>query len=233
MSILILMRDGESVWNKKNLFTGWVDIPLSKRGIDEAIQAGKLIKDIPFDIIFTTPLVRASMTALLAMNEHSSQKIPLILHDGEGKMEAWGKIFSEKTEKECIPLIRAWELNERMYGDLQGLNKHETGEKYGKEQVQLWRRSFDVKPPNGESLEMTIQRAWPYFNEKIVPYLQSGKNVLISAHGNSLRGIIMHLDGLSKDEVVSLELATGSPIAYEYLNNKFVKRSLDFLGGKG
>lgn len=229
MSILILMRHGQSVWNQKNLFTGWVDVPLSQQGIEEAIQAGKRIKEIPIDIIFTTPLVRAWMTALLVMNEHSSNKVPIISHAGEGKMELWGKIHNPEVETMSIPMIRSEELNERMYGDLQGLNKQEMREKYGNEKVHLWRRSYDVAPPNGESLEMTIARAWPYFQKNIIPHLEAHKNVFIAAHGNSLRGIIMHLNSLSKEEVLSLELATGVPIIYEYLHGQYTQRSLDSL----
>jgi 2,3-bisphosphoglycerate-dependent phosphoglycerate mutase len=218
-----MMRHGESVWNKRNLFTGWVDIPLSQKGIDEAIAAGKIIKDIPFDFIYTTPLVRAWMTALLAMTHHSSGKVPLVVHPGEGNMESWAKINNPAVAEDCIPMIRAWQLNERMYGDLQGLNKDELRKKYGEEQVQIWRRSYDVAPPNGESLAMTAERSIPYFESEIVPWLKKGKNILISAHGNSLRSIIMKLDNLSKEQVVALELPTGIPIAYEVLDGKFVK----------
>ncbi len=224
---LILMRHGQSRWNELNLFTGWVDIPLSKKGIEEAITGGEQIKDIPIDIIFTSSLVRAQMTAMLVMAHHSSGKVPLILHPGEGKLEDWAKIYSKQAEESCVPVVRSWHLNERMYGDLQGLNKAETAEKYGAEQVHIWRRSYDVAPPNGESLKMTAARTIPYFIEKIVPQLEKGKNIFVSAHGNSLRSIIMHLDQLSPEQVVKLELATGEPILYEYQDGaikKCVKR---------
>jgi len=216
MSILVLMRHGESEWNKLNRFTGWVDIPLSEKGIQEAYDAGKLIKDIPFDVLYTSTLIRAQMTLMLAMLNHSSGKIPAIIHRGEEKLEDWAKIYGGHSANYVIPTYCAWELNERMYGELQGLNKAETAEKFGADQVKIWRRSFDVPPPNGESLEMTAQRTIPYFEEEIVPHLREGRNVLVSAHGNSLRSILMDLDGLSKEEVVSLEIATGLPIIYEF-----------------
>ncbi len=222
MSKLIMMRHGQSQWNKLNLFTGWVDIPLSVEGIEESFKGGKQIADIPIDIIFISSLTRALMTAMLAMSLHSSGKVPVLLHQ-EGKMETWGKIHNAETEKGCIPVISAWELNERMYGELQGLNKAETIDKYGAEQVKIWRRSYDTAPPAGESLAMTAARTLPYFTDIIVPYLKEGKNVFISAHGNSLRSIIMQLDDLSKEEVLQLEIATGAPIIYEYINGSFVK----------
>lgn len=215
------MRHGASAWNDKNLFTGWVDVPLSQKGVQEAIEGGKRIKDEPIDVIFTSTLIRSIMTAMLAMNEHTSKKVPVIMHPGEGKLEVWSKIWGEQAAAETIPTFRAWELNERMYGQLQGMNKDETRAKFGAEQVHVWRRSYDVAPPEGESLEQTAQRALPYFEKVIVPYLMQGKNVFISAHGNSLRSIIMQIKGLSKEEVVKLELATGVPVIYDYVNGKF------------
>lgn len=221
MAKLILLRHGLSAWNEKNLFTGWVDIPLSEAGIRESIEAGKKIKDIPIDVIFTSTLIRAHMTLALAMLEHSSKKVPVFLHPGEGKMEEWGKIYSEETKRTTIPVYSSWHLNERMYGELQGLNKAETAKKFGAEQVHIWRRSFDVAPPNGESLAMTAKRAWPYFEKEISPKLEQDQNVLICAHGNSERAIVMHLDSLSKDEVLKLELATGEPIIYQFEKKRY------------
>lgn len=222
-SKLILLRHGQSEWNKKNLFTGWVDIPLSIEGIGEAIQAGKRLADFPIDVIFVSSLCRAQLTAMIVMSEHKKGKVPVVLHPGEGKLEEWSKIYDPKMEKNTIPVIEAWELNERMYGALQGLNKKEMMEKFGKEQVQIWRRSFDVAPPQGESLADTAKRTVPYFQQKILPYLEEGKNVFVSAHGNSLRAIIMYLDGLSKEQVVKLELATGVPVIYTYQQKIFSK----------
>lgn len=226
MSLLIMLRHGQSEWNKKNLFTGWVDIPLSEEGINEAFKAGELIKDIPIDVIFTSTLIRAHMTLALAMLKHSSQKVPVMIHEHEGRLEEWAKIYSEKAKSTTVPVYKAWQLNERMYGELQGLNKAETAEKYGESQVKIWRRSYDTPPPNGESLEMTAARTIPYFEELIVPYLRDGKNVFISAHGNSLRSIIMDIEGLSKEEVVNLELPTGVPFLYEYKDGHFLKKDL-------
>ncbi len=223
MSQLILMRHGQSEWNKANRFTGWVDVPLSMKGVEEAFAAGEKIADIPIDIIITTTLVRAQTTAFLAMLKHKSGKVPVVIHEGEGKQTEWARINSEEAAAGTIPVYRCWELNERYYGDLQGLNKDDTRKKYGAEQVQIWRRSFDTNPPGGESLSMTAQRSIPYFEDNVVPLLEKGKNVLISAHGNSLRSIIMDLDGLSKEEVVKLELATGDPILYSYDSGTFVK----------
>ncbi len=218
---LILLRHGQSIWNQKNLFTGWVDIPMSEEGIQECLKAGKKIEGVPIDVIFTSSLIRAQMTVPLALLHHKSKKIPVFLHPGEGKLEEWGQVYSEEAQKQLIPVYSSWELNERMYGELQGLNKAETAEKYGKEQVQLWRRSFDVKPPEGESLKMTAERTLPYFKKEIVPHLEQGKTVLISAHGNSLRSIVMHIEHLSKEEVVALELPTGDPRIYTYSSGRY------------
>lgn len=224
MGQLILLRHGQSEWNKRNLFTGWVDVPLSPEGIDEALAAGVSIQDIPIDAIITTTLVRAQMTALLAMSKHHSKKVPIVLHTGEGKLDDWSQIYSDETKKDMIPVIRTAELNERAYGELQGLNKAETAEKFGAEQVKLWRRSYDIPPPKGESLAMTAERSIPYFQKNIVPLLEKNKNVFVCAHGNSLRSIIMFLDGLSKDEVIHLELATGVPVIYDFTKGTFTKR---------
>ena len=215
---LILMRHGQSEWNKKNLFTGWVDIPLSLEGVQEAITAGKKMSSWPIDVIFVSSLVRAQMTAMLVMAEHKGGKVPVVIHEGEGELEEWSKIYNPLVEKNMIPVFVSSALNERMYGKLQGLNKQETVEKFGAEQVKIWRRSFDVRPPEGESLEMTAARAIPYFEEKIMPCLLRGENVFISAHGNSLRAIVMDLLKLTKDEVLNLELATGEPMVFSMKN---------------
>lgn len=225
MAELILLRHGESEWNKKNIFTGWIDIPLSEKGVEEAFAAGRGIKDIPIDLIFTSTLIRGIMTAMLAMTVHSSGKIPVILHPGEGKQDEWGRCYDEETESQLIPVHRAWELNERMYGELQGRNKQKTREKFGDEQVKIWRRSFSTPPPNGESLQMTAARTIPYFESKIVPQLAADKNVLVSAHGNSLRSIVMDLDQLSEEEVLSLEIPTGKPLVYSYKKGKLTKNN--------
>ncbi|KAL3696909.1 hypothetical protein R1sor_010985 [Riccia sorocarpa] len=221
---LILIRHGESLWNQKNLFTGCVDVPLSQQGVVEALEAGKRICDIPVDIIYTSALIRAQMTAMLAMTQHRKKKVPTVLHTESDRAIEWSKIFSEATKEETIPVLTAWELNERMYGELQGLNKKETADKFGPEQVKIWRRSYDVPPPNGESLAMCAERAVKYFSEQVEPQLAAGKNVLISAHGNSLRSIIMYLDKLTSQEVIELELSTGIPMLYVFKRGKFIRR---------
>lgn len=224
-SKLILLRHGESEWNRLNLFTGWVDVPLSQKGVDEAIKAGEKIKDIPIDVIFTSTLIRAHMTLFLAMLKHSSKKTPIFQHRS-GKMKDWAKIYDEKSFESTIPVHYSWHLNERMYGELQGLNKQKVREKYGEEQFKLWRRSYDHAPPSGESLKMTSERTLPYFKENIIPFLNDQKNVLISAHGNSLRSIVMHIENLSKEEIIALEIPTGEPIIYNYDKQIFVKEKI-------
>lgn len=225
MSKLIMMRHGESCWNKLNVFTGWVDVPLSEKGIEEALEGGKRIQDIPIDIIVTTTLVRAQMTAFLAMSRHRSGKVPVVMHPEDSRLREWGQIFCKTALKNTIPVIYCWELNERMYGELQGLNKAETAKKFGADQVKIWRRSFDTAPPEGESLAMTADRSIPYFKDKIIPFLKEGKNVFIAAHGNSLRSICMYLDNLTKEEVLHLEIATGAPIIYDYSKGNFTKET--------
>eukprot|EP00249_Psilotum_nudum_P009346 c21869_g1_i1 orf=211-1233(+) len=221
---LILIRHGESLWNAKNLFTGCVDVPLSQGGVEEAIEAGRRISNVPVDIIFTSALIRAQMTAMLAMTQHRNKKVPIILHNDDERDAAWSRIFSADTETESIPVVTAWQLNERMYGELQGLNKKETAAKFGKRKVHEWRRSYDIPPPNGESLAMCAERAVAYFTEQIEPQLATGKNVLIAAHGNSLRAIIMYLDKLTSQEVIDLELSTGVPMLYIFKEGKFLRR---------
>ncbi|KAK7358949.1 hypothetical protein VNO77_00891 [Canavalia gladiata] len=223
-STLILIRHGESLWNEKNLFTGCCDVPLTKRGVEEAIKAGKRISCIPVDIIFTSALIRAQMTAMLAMTQHRQKKVPIIIHNESEQATTWTQVYSEKTTKQSIPVITAWQLNERMYGELQGLNKQETAERYGNEKVHEWRRSYDVPPPKGESLEMCSQRAVAYFKDFIEPQLKSGKHVMVAAHGNSLRSIIMYLDRLTSQEVINLELSTGIPLLYIYKEGNFISR---------
>lgn len=210
------------MWNKLNLFTGWVDVPLSEKGITEALNAGEQLKNVSIDVIFVSSLIRSQMTAMLAMSKHSSGKVPVFQHPEGSKLAEWSKIYSE-SDGESIPVVQSSEINERMYGKLQGLNKAETAEKFGADQVKIWRRSYDTPPPEGESLEMTAERSIPYFTDFIVPCLAEGKNVLVSAHGNSLRSIIMHLDGLSREEVLQLEIGTGVPITYNYETGTFTK----------
>lgn len=221
MSLLILMRHGQSMWNAKNLFTGWVDVSLSQGGIEEALEGGRQIAEIPIDLIYTSTLIRAQMTTMLAMSQHHSGKTPIIVHEEEGPTSEWAQIHNPKAASETIPVYEAWQLNERAYGELQGLDKQETREKFGEDQVLLWRRSYATAPPNGESLKMTAERTLPYFRDKIVPHLRGGKNILVSAHGNSLRSIVMEIEKLSEEEVVGLEIPTGKPILYAFEAGSF------------
>ena len=221
------------MWNAANLFTGWVDVPLTQRGIDEALDGGRRIAHLPIDEVHTSALIRAQMTAMLALSQHQSGKTP-IFHYGnsgdssnsnEGKMAAWAQMNEQADTSQILPVYASWNLNERMYGDLQGLNKQETRDKFGDEQVKIWRRSYDVPPPNGESLELTAQRTLPYFSSSILPSIDAGKNVFVAAHGNSLRSIIMDLEGLSRKEVLSLEVPTGVPIVYQRQEGNWARLS--------
>ena len=186
---LVLVRHGQSEWNAKNLFTGWKNPGLTETGLKEAISAGKLIKDekINFDTMYTSELIRAQLT---------------------------GNTILEIINQSDIPIIKDIALNERNYGSLAGLNKDDARKKWGEEQVHIWRRSYDVPPPDGESLKNTAERVLPYFNKEILPKVVSGSNILIAAHGNSLRSLIMQLDELSKEEILNLEIPTGAPIKY-------------------
>ena len=187
--ILVLVRHGQSEWNLKNLFTGWRDVGLTEQGVAEAKAAGARVKakGLTFGIAFTSALSRAQRTCDLIL---------------------------EESGQTGIPIVRDEALNERDYGDLSGLNKDDARAKWGEEQVHVWRRSYDVQPPGGESLRDTGARVWPYYINRIQPHVMRGEGVLVAAHGNSLRALIMALDGLSGDEVVKLELATGLPILY-------------------
>jgi len=191
---LILIRHGQSVWNAENRFTGWTDVDLSDRGVKEAEEAGIELRDQVIDVIHTSDLIRAKRTAEIVILANVCSKDTVTKSD--------------------------WRLNERNYGSLQGLNKAETAEKHGAEQVRIWRRSFDVAPPEGESLEMTAKRTIPYFEEEIRPDLESGMSVLVSAHGNSLRSIVMHIEGISPNDIVSFEIQTGVPRYYDYSDGK-------------
>jgi len=215
---LILLRHGQSEWNKKNIFTGWVDIPLAPEGIEEAISAGKEMADEPIDLIYTSTLVRAMQTLMIAMAYHKGEKVAAVCHSPSDPHGDW---YQPPQGFPIIPVVQAWQLNERMYGDLQGKNKQKTREQYGDEQVKIWRRSFATPPPGGESLKLTAERTLPYFEEVILPKLEQGKNVLISAHGNSLRSIVMQLDGLTEEEVLQLEIPTGKPLYYQYEGGHF------------
>lgn len=216
---IVLLRHGESVWNKENLFTGWTDVDLSEKGIEEAHTAGKQMKaaGLTFDIAYTSVLKRAIRTLWIALDEMDLM---------------W------------IPVLRSWRLNERMYGALQGLNKAQTAEKYGEEQVHIWRRSYNIPPPEltrdderypgkdrryadlpmdetplTESLELTVKRFLPFWIDTVVPAIKAGKKVLITAHGNSLRALVKYLDNISDEEIPALNIPTGVPLVYELDEN--------------
>ena len=203
MNKLVLLRHGQSQWNLENRFTGWRDVPLTEKGIQEAKNAGLLIKknNIIIDKVFSSVLERANKTAEIAITEAGINS----LIDGEN-------VNYTKNQK----------LNERDYGDLVGLNKAETAEKFGKEQVHIWRRSYDVPPPNGESLKDVVSRVSPYFENEIEPLIMDNKNILIAAHGNSLRAILIKVGLYKPEEISSIELPTGSPLCLEYDNGRLI-----------
>lgn len=194
MSRLVLVRHGQSEWNEKNLFTGWRDPDLTAQGVDEARRAGRALKaaGLHFDLGFTSLLQRAQKTCALLLEEQGQPELPVTRHE---------------------------ELNERDYGDLAGLNKDDARKKWGADQVHIWRRSFDIPPPGGESLKDTAERVLPFFDAHIMPLICDGKDILIAAHGNSLRALVMQLDGLSAEEIIGINIGTGEPYCYEMTAN--------------
>ena len=199
MSKLILIRHGQSEWNELNLFTGWKNPGLTKKGEKEATDAGKLLREkgIIFDIAFTSALKRAQDTLTIILKE---------------------------IDQTSLKIIKDQSLNERDYGDLSGLNKDEARKKWGKDKVHQWRRSFDIPPPGGESLKNTSERVLPYYERNIVPRINEGLNILITAHGNSLRSLVMHLENISSEDIVKLEIGTGVPLIYETESSENIKR---------
>ncbi|SDE03645.1 2,3-bisphosphoglycerate-dependent phosphoglycerate mutase [Riemerella columbipharyngis] len=187
MAKLILVRHGQSQWNLENRFTGWKDVDITEKGKAEAQKAGEELKNEKFALAYTSALKRAQHTLGIILKE---------------------------IHQEDIPVIKDKALNERCYGDLEGLNKAETAQKFGDEQVHIWRRSYDVAPPNGESLKDTYDRVIPYYESEIKPHLDKGENVLVVAHGNSLRSLIMYMEKLTPEQIVKREIATGEPIIY-------------------
>ncbi len=221
---LVLVRHGQSQWNLENRFTGWVDVPLSPKGREEAASAGKKLRDVRFDAMYVSHLMRAIQTLHYILLELSDTRIPIVYHE-EKRILDWEHYSGEK-EKE-IPVYQSVDLAERYYGDLQGLNKAETMKKYGDEQVHLWRRSYDINPPNGESLKDTCDRTIPYYKNHILPNLHAGKNVLVVAHGNSLRSITKYVENISDTEIPTVEIPTGVPIVYTFDNKmKFQNKVL-------
>jgi 2,3-bisphosphoglycerate-dependent phosphoglycerate mutase len=192
MAQLLIFRHGQSVWNLENKFTGWVDVELSPKGIEEAKQAGFKIQNLHFDYAYSSSLLRAQNTLIIALNTANHSEIPITFDKA---------------------------LNERMYGDLEGLDKTETAKKYGEEQVKIWRRSYDIPPPNGESLKDTAARVLPYFKDEIIPKLKEGKSIVIVAHGNSLRALIMFLEQMTPEQILEFEIGTAQPRLYELDEN--------------
>jgi 2,3-bisphosphoglycerate-dependent phosphoglycerate mutase len=217
MAKLILIRHGQSIWNSANKFTGWVDVPLSHQGLQEAEKAAQKLKPYPIDVCFTSLLIRAIQTALVCLVESdmvANGKSPVIHHNADDPdWHGWDRHEGDPSIE--IPVFTTQALDERYYGDLQGLNKAETAAKFGAEQVRLWRRSYSVRPPGGESLEDTVARTVPFYKERILTHLKQGDHVLVAAHGNSLRSIIMELEHLSEEAIPLVELATGVPLIYE------------------
>lgn len=211
MGYLYLVRHGESTWNSRNWFTGWVDVSLTPKGIEEALACGRVLSGVDIDVAYTSTLVRAMETLLLVLA--FQRKTPVVVSH-RGKQKRWAHIYSKEAVDAILPIHVDWHLNERYYGKLQGLNKEETRQRYGEEKFILWRRSYDVPPPGGESLAMTAKRTIPFFQKVIVPEVKAGKKVLISAHGNSLRSIVMFLDGLSPEEIVHREIPHATPLVY-------------------
>ncbi len=205
MPTLVLVRHGQSQWNLENRFTGWVDVPLSPQGEEEAARAGGLLATYHFDLAFTSALQRAQNTLRIMLRAMGNEELPVIANEA---------------------------LNERMYGMLQGLNKAETAQRYGDEQVLIWRRSYDVAPPDGESLKDTAARVIPYVNQEIFPLLRAGKNVLVAAHGNSLRALVMQLEGMSPAEILQFEIPTAVPRVYT-LTEDLVVQDARFLSHEG
>lgn len=196
MSELVLIRHGQSEWNRENRFTGWVDCCLSDAGVEEARKAGTALAGREFDVLYTSELRRAIDTAELLLDE---------------------------MDHADLETQRAWEINERFYGALTGRDKDEAREEFGEEQVHIWRRSYDIPPPGGESLEHTAERSVKYFEDEILPRVAAGESVLVSAHGNSLRAIVMAIEGLSREEVMGLELPTGEPRIYAWDGESLVR----------
>ena len=219
MGKLILVRHGQSLWNMQNKFTGWADIPLSEKGIKEALSAAKKIESISIDVAFTSKLVRAQETLFIILSKQ--KKVGMFIHDNK-KEKKWS-LHPKELDKNEIPIYSSSKINERYYGKLQGLDKDAMRKKYGEKKVHIWRRSYDIPPPDGECLKDTCKRSIPYFTKEIMPHVKKGKNVIVAAHGNSLRGIIKHIENISDEDIPNLELPTGKPVIYNYSNGKLRK----------
>ncbi len=212
MAMIHLLRHGESIWNVQNRFTGWVDVPLTEKGMQEAEHAGTVLRTMQLDHVCCSDLLRAQETAMIVMRAHASTLSPQ-------RVRSWDACH----DASMIPLLVDARFNERHYGLLQGLNKQETIVKHGAAQVKAWRRSFATRPPEGESLEDVCQRTHAAFDAQILPLLMQGKHVLLVAHGNTIRSLMMKLEKLAPDEIDGVECATGAIISYTFQHQNFTK----------
>ncbi len=215
MAKLFLLRHLKSQWNLENRFSGWVDMPLSKEGADYAKEVAALLKDEKFDIIYSSPLIRAIQTVIKVLR-HLGEKYPILLHIDGGKMQKWGQFKIPDGANDYYPVYVSEKLNERSYGDLQGLDKQATIDKYGAEKVHLWRRSYNEAPPGGESLKDVCKRVTPFYKKCIEKDLKAGKNVLVVASHNSLRAIVKYIENISEDKIIELELPFGAFVKYDF-----------------
>ncbi|WKZ23847.1 MAG: 2,3-diphosphoglycerate-dependent phosphoglycerate mutase [Candidatus Dojkabacteria bacterium] len=227
MNSLVMVRHGQSRWNASNRFTGWVDVTLSVRGIREAQICGDKLKTIDFDVAFTSALVRAQQTLFTILSRQN--KTGIVVHTAEKDPLTLSSNF---MTQEDIPIYETHKLNERHYGLLQGLDKSEVKKKYGEEQTLEWRRGYASKPPEGESLEDVYKRVVPYFKNTIMPYVSSGKNVIISGHGNALRAIVKYIENITDEQIVNLDIPTGEVITYEFEAGQVSKRSGELSFGR-
>lgn len=220
MGYLLLVRHGESRWNLVNKFTGWADVPLSQRGVKEAMIIAKRIKHLKLDKAFTSNLERAHETLLIMLSKH--HRTGLFVHE----CDHGGMRYPAITNNDEIPVYTSWHLNERNYGMLQGMNKRKAAKKYGYKKVLAWRRGYDERPPGGESLSDVATRVVPYFKKHVMSAIENKQNVLVVAHGNTLRAIIKHIEGISSEEIANLELAPGMPFIYTY-NKGMLKKAFE------
>ena len=230
MGKLVLIRHGESVWNGRNLFTGWVDVPLTQAGIVEASRASHLISNIDFDVVYVSALIRSIQTAFIVLLGDTKRRTPYLVHTSDFFHRKWYQTFSNTELKNMIPVYRCWQLNERYYGDLQGLCKSKIADIFGIDRVVSWRKGYTERPPKGESLKDTSSRVVPFFNKVIVKQLEAGKNVLVSAHSNTLRSIIMNLEQMDEAQVVGLEVDTANLIVYDYSGGEYIREELTEKG---
>lgn len=222
MGKLILIRHGQSIWNLQNRFAGWADVSLSKKGILEAKRAAIKLKNIKFDGAYTSNLLRAQETLFEILNKNLYCNHYIRVHEDESK---WYSHYKHTKEDDLdLKVYSSEALNERYYGDLQGLNKDETRKKFGEKLVQIWRRSFNIAPPGGNSLAVTYKRTIPYFKTHIEPRLKKGETIIVAAHGNSLRSIIKYIENVSDDKISEIELGTAIPYIYTFDKNMKIKK---------